>query len=60
MARPENVVDFVGKKTLNKKHTALNTNHQHKMQKRLFICNLEDLFYLKGFIPKTSFEFSVL
>ena len=61
MARPQNVVDFVGKaaKTYNRKHTVLNSNHRHKMQKRLFICNLKDLFYLKAFIPKTSFGISM-
>ena len=54
MTRLKNVVDFEGKdaKTCNKKPTAINTNHRHKMQKGLFICNLKDLFYLKGIIDR--------
>ena len=54
MARPKNVVDFEGiaAKTCNKKATTINTNHRHKMQKGLFICNLKHLFCLKGFIDK--------
>ena len=30
------------------------------MQKGLSICHLKDLFYLKDFIPKISFEISML
>ena len=30
------------------------------MQKGLFICNLKDIFYLKDFIGKISFEISIL
>ena len=30
------------------------------MQKGLFICNSEVLFYLKDFIPKNSFEIIML
>ena len=58
MTRPQNVTDFVGKaaKICNKNHTKINATHRHKMQKILFICNLKDLFYLKDFIPKISFE----
>ena len=54
--------DFVRKaaKTYNKKHTTLNTNYRHKMQKGLFICNLKDLFYLVELIPKISFKIRML
>ena len=62
MACPQNVVDFVGKaaKTCNKKHTIINTNHRHEMQKGLFSCNYKDLFCLRDVIPKSSFEISML
>ena len=56
MARPQNVLDFVVKaaKTYNNKN-----KYRHKMQ-RLFIRYLKHLFYLKYFIPKISFEISML
>ena len=52
MARPQNVVGFVGKatQTFHKKTYNINTNHRHKMQKVTSICNLKELFYLKDFI----------
>ena len=58
---PQNVIEFVGKsaKTYSKKHTTINASHRHKIQKGIFICNLKDLFYLKDFIHKISFEVSV-
>ena len=57
MARPQNVLDFVVKaaKTYNNKN-----KYRHKMQKRLFIRYLKHLLYLKYFIPKISFEISML